>query len=306
VNKSCIVVFICNIATSPLQHNIIWKQIGTWEEVMRGNFELIKSGELQYLTIPAFTATGLVTHAISTRKGGVSTGDYSTLNLGLGKNDGRKNVLENRRRFLQALDLDLALLVAGRQNHGSRVAVVTEKERGRGNCSYDKGLPGIDAMVTDRQGVVLSIYFADCVPLLFLDPLGRAIGVAHAGWRGTLAGIGPKTLACMQREYGTEVPHCLAGIGPSIGPCCYEVGQQVLGPLRRFFPDWRTYVVPIGGGKYYLDLWELNRQQLLAAGVREKNIFIGNLCTACNEKMFFSYRAHGGHTGSLAAVLTLK
>lgn len=273
---------------------------------MGKSFELIESGELQYLTIPAFTATGLVTHAFSTRNGGVSTGVYATLNLGLGKNDQRKNVLENRRRFLHALGLELTSLVAGRQNHGTGVAVVTEGDRGRGMDNYAKGLPGTDALVTNRRGMVLSIYFADCVPLLFLDPVGRAIGIAHAGWKGTIASIGRKTLWYMQREYGTEASQCLAAIGPSIGPCCYEVGQRVIGPLRKAFPDWSAYVVPIGGGKYHLNLWELNRRQLLSAGFREENVFVSNLCTACRGKLFFSYRAQGGSTGSLAAVIALK
>lgn len=275
-------------------------------EAMGRDFELIRGREVQYYIIPAFAATGLVTHAFSTRQGGVSTGIYSSLNLGFRKDELRENVLENRRRFLQALELNLASLVTGRQIHGTRVAVVTEKDQGRGNCCYDGGLPMTDAMVTNKPGIILSTYFADCVPLLFLDPLVGAIGIAHAGWKGTVAGIGQKTLACMEREYGTRASRCLIGIGPSIGPCCYEVGQQVLKPLQRAFSDWYKYVTTAGRGKWYLNLWELNRQQLLSVGAQNENIFLSNTCTACNAGMFFSYRAHRGSTGSLAAVISLK
>ncbi|NLJ34390.1 MAG: peptidoglycan editing factor PgeF [Firmicutes bacterium] len=274
---------------------------------MKDTFEFTQRRGLEYLTIPAFGATGLVDHAFSTRKGGVSSGAYSSLNLGFGKKDGRENVLENRRRFLQALNLLPSSLVAGKQVHGTGIAVVTEKHRGRGSYSHGDGLPGTDALITNKKGLVLSTYFADCVPLLFLDPVRRVIGTAHAGWKGSIAAIGPKTLARMEGAYATEASHCLVGIGPSIGPCCYEVGKEVLDPLKEVFPtDWYLYVVPGGKGKFHLNLWELNRQQLLAAGVRDKNIFLSSLCTFCHRDTFFSYRAQGGNTGSLSAVIALK
>jgi len=273
---------------------------------MQGDFAFVQWGDLQYLEIPAFAATGLVSHGFSTRLGGVSSGVYATLNLGLKKEDRRENVLENRRRFLQALGLDLADLVAPQQVHGSRVAVVTAGDRGRGGREIDTEIPATDALITAERGVILSAYFADCVPLFFLDPQRPAIGLAHAGWKGTVAAIARKTLARMGEVFGTEPARCLVGIGPSIGPCCYEVDQGVLGPLAAAFPYWRELVSFRGGGKGHLDLWETNRRQLVEMGVKEENIYVSRLCTACNEKLFFSYRAHKKNTGSLAAVLALK
>lgn len=273
---------------------------------MQGDFAFVQSGQLQYLEIPAFAATGLVSHGFSTRLGGVSTGVYSTLNLGLSKNDRRENVLENRRRFLHALGLDPVNLVAAQQAHGTRVAVVTGQERGKGGRDVRTEIPSTDALITDERGIILSAYFADCVPLFFLDPQRPAIGLAHAGWKGTVATIARKTLARMEQEYGTEPSRCMVGIGPSIGPCCYEVDKRVLEPLAAAFPYWRELVIPRGTGKWHLDLWETNRRQLLDIGVQEENIYISRLCTACNEKLFFSYRAHNKNTGSLAAVMALK
>lgn len=273
---------------------------------MQGDFAFVQLGDLQYLKIPAFAATGLVSHGFSTRLGGVSTGIYASLNLGLSKDDRRENVLENRRRFLQALGLDLADLVAAQQVHGTRVAVVTARDRGRGGRDSATEIPSTDALITAERGIALSAYFADCVPLFFLDPQGPAISLAHAGWKGTVAAIGQKTLARMGEEFGTEPSRCLVAIGPSIGPCCYEVDGPVLEALAAAFPYWRELVTLKGGGKGQLDLWETNRRQLMEMGVKEENIYISRLCTACNERLFFSYRAHNKRTGSLAAVMSLK
>jgi YfiH family protein len=264
-----------------------------------------QNGKYPYLTFPALERTGLVIHAFSTKHGGVSEGPCATMNLSW-KNDSRENVIENRRRFLKALGLELESLVAGQQVHGTNVAVVTKSDRGRGSVSYGEALPATDALITASSEVTLSAYFADCVPLFFFDPMQRVIGLAHAGWRGTIGKIGQRTIKTMEKEFGVNPIHCLVGIGPSIGPCCYEVDQQVITSLAKVFPYWTELVIPQGQGKWRLNLWETNRRQLLDIGVKAENIFCSSLCTSCTSELFFSYRAHAKKTGALAAIIALR
>jgi YfiH family protein len=266
-----------------------------------GNLHCGEEKGLNYLYFPQLAATGLLRHAFSTRRGGASAGEYSTLNLGLQVGDDRDCVIENRRRFCRALGTDLDSLVAARQEHTDNVAVVTAAERGCGAGDEATAIPSTDALITAEPGVVLSIYTADCVPVLLLDPRRRAFGLVHAGWRGTVAGIILKTLARMTAVFGTEPGDCLAGIGPSIGPCCYLVDEPVIRPLRERFSDWAELVRPAGPGQWRLDLWEANRRQLTAAGLLPVNVTVGGLCTACRTDLFFSHRAEKGRTGRQAA-----
>ncbi|MDK2855047.1 MAG: purine-nucleoside/S-methyl-5-thioadenosine phosphorylase / adenosine deaminase [Bacillota bacterium] len=271
---------------------------------MTTGFTWQKAGSLVYLTADLLTATGLVRHGFSTRHGGTSTGAVPGLNLGF-KNGDAFEVLENRRRFLTALGLNPRALVAGRQVHGTRVAEVRAEDAGRGARAWEDGLPATDALITNVPGLPLSVYTADCVPLLFLDPVCPAVAAVHAGWRGSVAGIVPATLAALRVTYGTRPADVLVAIGPSIGPCCYEVDEKVIAPLRDF-PFWQEVARESRPGHWYLDLWELNRRQLTAAGVPAENIAVSGLCTSCHVEDFYSYRAEHGCTGSLAAVIALK
>lgn len=271
---------------------------------MAHGFTWQKEGGLTYLTADLLTATGLVRHGFSTRHGGISTGDVAGLNLGF-KNGDPFQVLENRRRFLTALALDPEALVAGQQVHGTHVAEVRAEDAGRGARTWEEGFPATDALITDVPGLPLSVYTADCVPLLFLDPVRPAVAAVHAGWRGSVAGIARVTLAALQAAYGTRPADVLVAIGPSIGPCCYEVDEKVIALLKGF-PFWPEVATEGRHGHWFLNLWELNRRQLLAAGVPPKNIAVSGLCTSCHVKDFYSYRAEHGRTGSLAAIIALK
>ncbi|MDI3522713.1 MAG: purine-nucleoside/S-methyl-5-thioadenosine phosphorylase / adenosine deaminase [Bacillota bacterium] len=272
---------------------------------MAQGFSWQKAGALVYLTADLLSATGRVRHGFSTRHGGVSRGEVTGLNLGF-KNGRVGEVLENRYLFLTALGLNPRALVAGQQVHGTHVAAVTPAEAGRGAQAWEEGLPATDALVTSVPGLPLSVYTADCVPLLFLDPVRPAVGAVHAGWRGSVDGVALATLAKMSAVYGTRPGDMLVAMGPSIGPCCYEVDERVLAPLKAHFPFWREVVQAHGSGHWLLDLWELNRRQLVAAGVRPENIAVAGLCTACRVADFYSYRVEKGRTGSLAAVIALQ
>jgi YfiH family protein len=255
-------------------------------------------------TIPAFTATRLVKHGFSTRLGGVSTGECATLNLGYKRKDKLEAVTENFRRFCRATDIPADNMVFTDQVHGDVVRAVGREDKGKGFVRTSD-IYGTDGFVTNEPGIALVTFYADCVPLFFLDPVNKAIGLSHSGWRGTVAQIGKKTVTLMGERFGTRPVDCLVGIGPSIGSCCFEVDRPVADAFWRTFPAHRERLIRQRGKKYDIDLWEANRAQLLEAGIPEKNITIASLCTCCSRDIFFSHRGDVGRTGSLAAILML-
>ncbi|KKM12257.1 multicopper polyphenol oxidase [Clostridiales bacterium PH28_bin88] len=262
-------------------------------------------GELHYLSIPVFEQQGPVVCAFSTRLGGVSPAPYDSLNLAFHVGDRPDNVRANRSSFFSGLGIDPLAIVAGHQVHGEQVAQVSDRHKGRGAADWETVLPGTDAMVTDSPGIPLTTYYADCVPVFLLDPVNRAIGVAHAGWKGTVLEVGRKTLEQMSRLFGTDPARCLAAVGPSIGPCCYEVDQAVAGPLRERISFGEELLLPRPNGRWRLNLWEANARSLQEAGVTREHITVSELCTSCRTDLFFSHRAEGGVTGRMAAVLML-
>ncbi len=193
-----------------------------------------------------------------------------------------------------------AHFVSALQVHGDRVHAVTQAHS-RGWDRVDERLQ-VDAMVTDLPGVVLTILTADCVPLLLYDPVHQAIGAVHAGWRGTQQEIARKTVERMGGLYGTEAADLIVGIGPAIGGCCYEVGAEV----AEHFTDYPEAVDEKGGGKYLLDTKQINAAQLLATGVPQEQIEVSEICTMCEHRRFFSYRAHPGEPGRFASSISLN
>ena len=245
-------------------------------------------------------------HAVSTRFGGVSEGAYASLNLALHVGDDSTRVVENRRRFCRALGLAPGAICTAEQVHGERIARVTRAEAGRGSQIYAEALPATDTLMTNEPGVPLMLFFADCTPILLLDPVHRAAALAHGGWKGTVRSIAAKTVAAMQAAYGTRPEDCLAAIGPAIGPCCYEVGPEVAAQFRTAFPAFAGEILAEREGHIHLDLWQANRRQLESAGLLPEHIEAAETCTACNSDVFFSYRADQGTTGRIAAVIALK
>lgn len=246
-----------------------------------------------------------VVQGISTRLGGYSKG--GDLNLALHTGDDPAHVAVNRQKFCHALGLDARMIVTPEQVHDDRIVYVTEADCGRGATDYQDAVASCDALMTDRPNVPIMLCYADCVPLLFVDPVQRAIAVSHAGWKGTAKKIGAKTILAMQKQFGTRAEDCLVGIAPSIGACCYEVDDYVLGKFRKEYTAVeRFFQATASEGKYHLDLWEANRISLEEIGVVRENIVISNVCTACNSRLLFSYRAEHGKTGRIAAILAIK
>ena len=265
-----------------------------------------RKSALEVYTFPHLNDAGLVAHGFTTRAGGVSKGSCQSLNTAFHVGDRESHVKTNRALACQALGIDPGLLVAGNQVHGDIVRVVGETDKGRGAFSEKDALPGTDALVTAAAGVPLASFYADCVPIFLLDPLNRVVALAHAGWKGTALRIGRKTVEKMTAAFGTDPRDCLAGVGPSIGPCCYEVDEKVIDQFRGGISGLPDLAVAVSPGKWKLNLWEANRRVLLAAGLKAENILSACICTSCHSDMFFSYRAHKGKTGRMMAIIMLK
>ncbi len=264
--------------------------------------------ELAWLTFPALEETGIVSHLFSTRLGGVSQGYLGSMNLSYARGDAPENVDENFRRIGEILGKERADFVSTDQTHTANVRKVTGADRGKG-ITRERDYQEVDGMITDEPGLVLSAFFADCVPLFFVDPVRRAIGLSHSGWKGTAGKIGRVTVEAMEREFGSNPSDVLAAVGPSICGSCYEVGEDVAEQFRAAFAQeeqGRPFLTERGGGKYLLDLWEANRRVLREAGILQEHISMTDLCTCCNPQFLFSHRASGGKRGNLGAFLMLK
>lgn len=255
--------------------------------------------------IPAFAAAGQVRHGFTTRVGGTSEAPCASLNMALHVGDNPASVLANRALACQALGINPDELVSGEQVHGDRVTVVADGDKGRGARLLEESLPETDALITATPGVPLASYYADCVPLFLFDPVKQVVALAHAGWKGTAAKIGLKTVQKMAEVFAVDPADCLAGIGPSIGPCCYEVSGQVAGLFSGIFSR-PVLSETLPSGKRRLDLWQANYYTLLEAGLPERNITIAGVCTACHNDLFFSYRAEEGVTGRMASLIMLS
>jgi len=258
-----------------------------------------------FFSIPSFDKTNLVVNAFSGRKGGISKGKYSSLNLSFLTEDKQENIMKNRIRFATAIGISPESMVNAQQVHEDIIYKVTIKDKGRGAFERDTLIPATDALMTNEKGITLMLFFADCVPVVFLDPIKKAIAVTHAGWKGTVAKIAAKTVKALELNYGVKPENILVGIGPSIGPCHYQVDHTVIAKVAEAFPKSEKLLFDKKENGYaYLNLWEANRIQLLEVGISDKNITVAGLCTYCFQDNFFSHR--GNMMGRQAAVIMLK
>ncbi len=255
---------------------------------------------------PNLARSADLVQAVSGRLGGASRGHLSSLNLSLVVHDERETVLANRQRLAEALGIPHERLLKSRQVHGSDCLVV-----GRGEI--ENGLTGLtdspliaDGMLTAERELFLFMTFADCVPVLLHDPVRGVVGLVHAGWKGTAAGIVRRAVLLAQEAFGCRPGDILAGIGPSIGPCCYEVGPDVASAVQRALPAHAEVSREVAGGSIHLDLWRANACQLEEVGVPAANVEIAGLCSACRTDLFFSHRKERGKTGRMGAVIGLR
>ena len=264
------------------------------------DFIITQKNNLWWGSFPRLTQAGFG-NACSCRLHGASAVTEGTLNLALHVGDEAELVLQNRCRFAQVLGLDASKFTTCEQVHGSKVVVIDEALVGAGATTLADTIKETDALVTNLANVPLLLFFADCVPLLFVDERQGVCAVAHAGWRGTVAQIGRKTVETMQQAFGSRPEDIVAAIGPSIGQCCYEVDDFV----RSKAAGYEQFFAPRAEkpGKYLLDLWGYNREVLLNAGLKAENILTAGVCTEHNHEMFCSYRAEQGKTGRMGVCL---
>lgn len=253
------------------------------------------------LTYPLLEKTGIVTHGFTTRMGGVSKGDCSTMNISTTRGDAPEAIEENRKRLARALGVKVEDFTYTHQTHTTNVAVVREEDQG-------KRFMETDGMVTNVPEICLVTFYADCVPLYFVDPVHKAIGLSHSGWRGTVGRMGQVTLEKMKEVYGTRPEEVYAAIGPSICQDCYEVSGDVIEEFQKSFSKsvWPQLFYKKENGKYQLNLWKANQLVLTEAGVTEQKIAVTNLCTHCNPEILFSHRSTGVRRGNLSALLAIK
>ena len=264
----------------------------------------IEKGELPVLHYPLLDACGMVKHCFTTRGGGVSKGWFESLNLSFTRGDDEADVQENYARVASFFGTDKTQFVCSNQTHTTNVRRVGKADAGYG-VTRPRPYKDVDGLVTDEPGIILSTFYADCVPLYFVDPVHRAIGLAHSGWRGTVAGMGACMVRYMQEHFNSRPEELVAAIGPSICVDCYEVSEEVAEQFREGFPE---DVLQPGKapGKYQLDLWKANQSILLRAGIPPEHMAVTNVCTCHNPEYLFSHRASHGQRGNLAAFLMLK
>lgn len=280
-------------------------------EVLKQNIVRLEEDgqELEYLTFPSLEESGLVEHLITTRLGGVSTGELATMNLSFTRGDREENVAENYRRIGRALGCRPEDMTASHQTHTVNIRRVTASDRGKGIVE-PRDYENIDGLMTDEKGIALVTYYADCVPLLFLDPVHQAIGLAHSGWRGTVQRMGQRMTEAMAEAFGSRPGELIAAIGPSICQECYEVGEEVAEQFLQLFDGSESCgrIVKQGKaeGKYQLDLWLANKLILEEAGIPQSSISVTDICTCHNSSYLFSHRGSGGHRGNLGVFLMLR
>ena len=254
-----------------------------------------------YLVFPELAAEAGLVHGIFTRAGGVSDGPYASLNVSFAVGDERERVLENRRRAARALGADAGQVYGARQMHGASWRVV---DAGLAPAAIER--EPFDILLGGTPGHLLLLKFADCTPLLLWDPWRRWVAVAHAGWRGTAAGVAAVAVRALAAAGGSEPSDLWAGIGPCIGPCCYEVGAEVINAVSAAVPDGAAVWRAGAGDRPHLDLVAATRQQLQGAGLREERILRMDRCTACEPDTFFSHRALGFPAGRFAVAAGVR
>jgi YfiH family protein len=255
--------------------------------------------DLIYYRIRAFDAYPELAQAIFTRQGGISRWPFDSLNLGPSVGDDPQRVSQNFYRACRVVGTTPEQTVACHLTHSADVMVVDHSNR---QTVMGSG----DGLITGTRGVYLAMRFGDCTPLIFFDPVQGAVGVAHAGWRGTMKNVAGATVQAMVGQLGCRPENIVAVIGPAIGPCCYEVGPDVMAEAERAFREPGTLFSRHNGraDRVYFDMWEANRRQLATCGVAQ--IIQPEICTACRTDLFFSHRAEKGRTGRFGVIVGLK
>ena len=267
----------------------------------------VESENTLYLRFLHLTQYKQLLHFVSTRQGGVSPEPGSGLNVGFHKDDQDSNVLKNREILADSLGISPQSFCFLNQVHGDQIAIVDKKDRGWGAQNYQDSIAKTDALITNDTNICLNVLSADCVGILFYDPVKQVIGAAHSGWKGTVKKIAAQTIKAMQMQFGSQPKDMLVGLGPAISPEIYEVGEVVEDAVEQAFGSTFQLISQNKyTGKLHFNLWAAIEQTLLDAGVQAKNIEHSNLCSYRNPSLFFSYRRDKGQTGRFISGIMLK
>jgi hypothetical protein len=244
-----------------------------------------------------------IVHFISSRHQGFSDPPYDSFNLSFHVGDEPEKVLKNRQLLSSKLGFLIEDFVTLKQVHGANIVKITEKNRGQGAFDYKSAIEAADGMITNLPGICLMVLIADCVPMLFYDPNQQIIGVAHAGWKGTTEKIAENMVNTMVKQYGARPKDIIVCIGPSIGPCCYEIRSDVIKEIQN---NLGGELIIFKDNRYYFDLWRANKVQLFNLGIGYQNMELSGFCTKCRRDIFFSFRGERGRTGRFGAGIMIK
>ncbi len=240
-----------------------------------------------------------ITHCFTTKCGGESRGNIEGLNLGFRCGDNPESVRANYVLVAEDMGFPFERITAGRQTHSANVRIITEEDTGKG-ISHESDIQNVDGIVTNLKNLPLVVYYADCVPVLLADSNAGVVAAVHSGWRGTVACITRNAVGIMEERFGSDPANIKAAIGPSIGPCCFETGEEVALQFDEKF------VERCENGKARVDLWKANMDILENCGIKKENIDVLRLCTICNSDMLYSYRVHKDSTGRMGAFIMIK
>lgn len=261
---------------------------------------------IPYLTYKTLENIPFINHAFSTKLGGVSKGEFASMNLAFNRGDEINNVTENYKIFCKATGFNFNTLVASSQDHHTVVRKVTKENCGIG-ITKPRDIQSVDALVTNQPDVTLVTYYADCTPIFFVDKVKKVIALAHAGWRGTVGKICKNVIDTMVNDYGSSPNNIICCVGPAISKCCYEIDQTCYDEfIKAGELNIDKIMIEKGNNKYMADLLETNKQILILSGVPEKNIIISDVCTKCNSELLWSHRATNGHRGTMCAFMCIK
>ena len=279
-----------------------------WYKESEPKLNVIKKEDVVYLTSPLYDDLKWINHGFSTRLGGVSNGVCSSMNFAYNDYDTVENVAKNHELFCNATGIDVNKIVKTKQIHSSNIMKVDESHIFRNAKEPGCDFEGFDGMITNVPGATLFAFSADCALITIVDPVNKAIGLCHSGWRGTVSRISAKTINMMKDSYGSDPKDLLVTVWPSICPECFEVEWDMISEARAGFKpeDYNDIYYQKNDVKYQFDLWTANKKVLQEASVPAAHIFMPNLCTKCNPDTLFSHRNMGLKRGTLIAYVSIK
>lgn len=272
------------------------------------NMNVIEKGDVVYLSSPIYDNLSWLNNGVSTRLGGVSNGVCSSMNFAYNDYDDKENVYKNYQIFCEATGIDINKIITTKQVHKNTVVKLEENHNFRSVSEKGCDFPSVDGVISNIKGATLFAFSADCSLIQIVDPVNKAIGLCHSGWRGTVSRISQNAIQMMSKEYGTNPSDLLVTICPSICNECFEVEWDMIEEARKGFKesDYDKIYYKKNDIKYQFNLWEANKIVLLESGVKEDNILTSNLCTRCNPNTLFSHRISGLKRGTLIAFLSIK